>query len=308
MNTLILYHDECLAHEPGAHHPESGQRLQAVLNAVSDIPRTELLPAPLASREQVERVHDRAYWQQLVSAEPEQGCVAVDPDTFLSPGSIKAALRGSGAACYAVDQVYARRARNAFCAVRPPGHHAETAMAMGFCLINHAAIAARHALAAHPADRVAILDFDVHHGNGTQTIFEQSPEVLYVSSHQMPLYPGTGYPEEVGCGNILNLPLAPNSGSKEFRHVWSHLGLPAVHAFDPDIILISAGFDGHELDPLGQLNLQEDDFGWITEAICEQAENTCQGRVISVLEGGYNLEALAASARAHVLALTTERV
>ncbi len=308
LKTLILHHDDCLAHDPGPHHPESSQRLRAVLDAVSDIPGTALLPAPLASREQVERVHDGAYWQKLVEAEPERGCVPVDPDTFLSPGSINATLRGSGAACFGVDQVFAGKARNAFCAIRPPGHHAEAALAMGFCLLNHVAIAARHALAMHPVDRVAILDFDVHHGNGTQAIFEQSPEVLYVSSHQMPLYPGTGYPEEVGCGNILNLPLAPNSGSKEFRQAWSQLGLPALHAFDPDIVLVSAGFDGHELDPLGQLTLKDNDFSWITDAICAFAEKACSGRVISVLEGGYNLEALATSARAHVKALAKKRV
>jgi acetoin utilization deacetylase AcuC-like enzyme len=179
---------------------------------------------------------------------------------------------------------------------------------MGFCLINHVAVAARHALAAYPVDRVAIIDFDVHHGNGTQSIFEQSPQVLYVSSHQMPLYPGTGFADEIGSGNILNLPLAPNTGSKEFRQAWSQLGLPALHAFEPDIILISAGFDAHELDPLGQLTLRDRDFAWISDAICAYAEDACAGRVISVLEGGYNLKALASSARAHVQALAKKRV
>jgi len=282
---------------------ESSDRVRAVIGAVRDVPGTELLPAPLASRAQVERVHDSRYWQTVLAAEPAQGYVALDPDTFLSPGSIKAALRGSGAACFGADQIFAGKARNAFCAVRPPGHHAETALAMGFCMINHVAVAARHALAKHPVDRVAIVDFDVHHGNGTQAIFEQSPEVLFVSSHQMPLYPGTGYPDEVGCGNILNLPLAPDTGSKEFRQAWSQLGLPAVKAFDPDLIIVSAGFDAHELDPLGDLHLQDDDFAWITEAICTIADTHCQGRVISVLEGGYNLGALATAARAHVEAL-----
>jgi len=308
MKTLVLHHDDCLVHDPGPHHPESSGRLRAVMGAIQDVAGTELLPAPLASREQVERVHDADYWQHLVASEPAQGCVPLDPDTFLSAGSINAALRGSGAVCFGVDQVFAGKANNSFCAVRPPGHHAETGQAMGFCLINHVAIAARHALATQAIERVAIVDFDVHHGNGTQAIFEQSPEVLFISSHQIPLYPGTGYPDEVGCGNILNLPLAPNSGSKEFRHVWSQLGLPALHAFDPDLILVSAGFDGHELDPLGELNLQEADFGWITEGVCSIAEKTCEGRVISVLEGGYNLEALAASTRAHVEALAVRRV
>jgi acetoin utilization deacetylase AcuC-like enzyme len=307
LNTLILYHDDCLAHDPGPGHVESSQRVRAVLAAISDIPGTELLPAPLATSEQVERVHDRGYWRQLVAAEPAAGQVALDPDTSLSAGSIKAALRGSGAACFAVDQVFAGKAKNAFCAVRPPGHHAESALAMGFCLINHVAVAARHALARHPVERVAILDFDVHHGNGTQAIFEQSPEVLFVSSHQIPLYPGTGYPEEVGCGNVLNIPLAPGSGSTEFRRAWSRLGLPALHAFGPDLILVSAGFDGHEQDPLGELNLQDEDYTWITTAICSYAADRCGGRVISVLEGGYNLQALASAARAHVASLASRQ-
>lgn len=307
-HTLILHHDDCLAHDPGPHHAESSQRLRAVMGAVGTLPGIELLPAPLASDEQIERVHDHVYWQRLQAADPVSGMVALDPDTFLSPGSITAARRGSGAACFAVDQVFAGKARNAFCAVRPPGHHAERDQAMGFCLINHVAIAARHALACHPVDRVAILDFDVHHGNGTQAIFEGSPEVLFVSSHQMPLYPGSGFPDEVGCGNILNLPLRPYTGGAEFRQAWSRLGLPALHAFDPDLIVISAGFDAHEHDPLGQLELQDADFRWITDEICGYAEAACGGRVISLLEGGYNLDALASASRAHVQALTAKRV
>jgi len=308
LDTLILHHDDCLAHDPGPHHVESSARLLAIVDAVRGIPSTEMHPAPMEDHEQILRVHDDAYWRSIVAAEPAHGQVALDPDTFLSPGSINAALRASGAACYAVDRIFAGEAQNAFCAVRPPGHHAEASLAMGFCLVNHVAVAARHALARHPVKRVAILDFDVHHGNGTQSIFEQSPEVFFVSSHQIPLYPGTGSSDEVGCGNILNLPLAPNSGSEQFRMVWSQLGLPAVQAFEPDLILVSAGFDAHESDPLGDLNLQEADFAWITESICSVAETRCHGRVISVLEGGYNLAALAASARAHVEVLATRRV
>jgi acetoin utilization deacetylase AcuC-like enzyme len=308
LSTLILHHDDCISHDPGRFHAEASQRLSTVLSAIKDIPGTQRLPAPLATSEQVTRVHGVEYWEKLVAAEPADGRVAIDADTYLSPGSIKAALRGSGGACFAIDQIFSGKARNAFCVTRPPGHHAESSRAMGFCLINHIAIAARHALHHHPVDRVAILDFDVHHGNGTQAIFESSPEVLYVSSHQIPLYPGTGQADETGCGNILNLPLEPEAGSKAFRQTWLQNGLPALQDFDPDLILISAGFDAHELDPLGQLMLQDEDFSWITEAICKHAEELCQGRVISMLEGGYNLEALASSARAHVQALVARRV
>lgn len=305
MKTLILHHDDCLNHDPGLRHPERADRVRAVLAALANMTDTELLPAPLASMEQVCRAHDPAYWQKLLALDPDADTVALDPDTFLSPGSINAALRGSGAACFAIDQIFAGKARNAFCVTRPPGHHADCNTAMGFCLFNHVAVAARHALAVHDIERVAILDFDVHHGNGTQAIFEQSPEVLYVSSHQMPLYPGTGYADEIGCGNILNLPLPPDSGSDQFRATWSTLGLPALHGFQPELIIISAGFDAHRNDPLGQLELTDEDFAWITGEIRDFADKTCEGRVISVLEGGYDLEGLASASRAHVQALTS---
>jgi acetoin utilization deacetylase AcuC-like enzyme len=308
MKTLILHHDDCLRHDPGARHPERADRIRAVLNAIRNMQGTELLPAPKASLEQIGRVHDTEYWQRVIELEPGaakhgEDKVALDPDTFLSPGSIDAALRGSGAACFAIDQVFAGKPRNAFCVVRPPGHHAEGNLAMGFCLLNHVAVGARHALAVHGIKRVAILDFDVHHGNGTQAIFEQSPEVLYVSSHQMPLFPGTGSADETGCGNILNLPLAPGDGSHEFHAAWSEKGLPTLHDFQPELIIISAGFDAHQRDPLGQIELQDDDYGWITGEICRIAQDTCEGRVISLLEGGYDLEALASASRAHVEAL-----
>jgi acetoin utilization deacetylase AcuC-like enzyme len=305
MKTLIIHHDDCLIHDPGPRHAERADRVRAVLSAVEGIPETELLPAPLATLEQVHLAHDPAYWQKLVSLEPELDRVTLDADTFLSPGSIKAALRASGAACFAVDQLFAGKARNAFCATRPPGHHAEAGVAMGFCLLNHVAIAANHALATQEIERVAILDFDVHHGNGTQAIFEQNPEVLYISSHQSPLYPGTGREDETGCGNILNLPLPPQSGSAEFRQAWSTRGLPALRDFRPDLVLLSAGFDAHEADPLAQINLQDEDYFWITREICLLAKELCRGRVISVLEGGYDLGGLASSATAHLRALTS---
>ena len=310
MKTLILHHDDCLRHDPGARHPERPGRVRAVLGAVQNMQGTEALPAPKASLEQIERVHEPKYVQRLIELEPEldktgEDRLALDPDTFLSPGSIDAALRGSGAACFAIDQIFAGKSRNAFCATRPPGHHAEGGRAMGFCLFNHVAVAARHALVTHGLERVAILDFDVHHGNGTQAIFEQAAEVLYVSSHQMPLYPGTGSEDETGCGNILNLPLAAGSGSHEFRVAWSERGLPALRRFQPGLIIISAGFDAHQLDPLGQVELQDEDFGWITREICSYAQSACGGRVVSLLEGGYDLDALASAARAHVEALTS---
>jgi acetoin utilization deacetylase AcuC-like enzyme len=308
MKTLILHHDDCLRHDPGARHPERADRIRAVLSAIRNMQGTELLPAPKASLEQISRVHDTEYWQRVIELEPGtdqhgEDQVALDPDTFLSPASIDAALRGSGAACFAIDQVFAGKSRNAFCVVRPPGHHAEGNLAMGFCLLNHVAVGARHALAVHGIKRVAILDFDVHHGNGTQAIFEQSPEVLYVSSHQMPLFPGTGRADETGCGNIVNLPLAPGDGSLEFRTAWSERGLPALHDFQPKLIIISAGFDAHQRDPLGQIELQDDDYSWITREINRYAQRACDGRVISLLEGGYDLEALASASRAHVEAL-----
>jgi acetoin utilization deacetylase AcuC-like enzyme len=278
------------------------------MNGLMNLPGIEILPAPVASIEQLRRVHAPEYWERLVDLEPAQEAgdnqVALDPDTFLSTGSIDATLRASGAACFAIDQIMAGKAKNAFCATRPPGHHAEAAVAMGFCLLNHAAIAARHAQSVHGIERVAILDFDVHHGNGTQAIFENSPDVLYVSSHQMPLYPGTGKRSETGSGNILNLPLRPGSGSKEFRAAWSSSGLPALARFRPELIIVSAGFDAHARDPLAQLELQDEDYGWITSEICTYANAECGQRVVSILEGGYDLDALASASAEHVKALT----
>jgi len=308
MKTLVLHHADCLRHDPGQHHAETPARVSAVLNGICDLPGTEALPAPVATLEQVSRVHANEYWEQLVELEPpgesgEGQVVALDPDTFLSAGSIDATLRGSGAACFAIDQIIAGRAKNAFCATRPPGHHAEAGIAMGFCLLNHAAVAARHAQAVHGIERIAILDFDVHHGNGTQAIFQDSPEVLYVSSHQMPLYPGTGHENDTGCGNILNLPLPPHSGSKEFRSAWSSGGLPALERFRPELVIISAGFDAHQRDPLAQMELQDEDFAWITTQICSYAQAQCGARVVSILEGGYDLDALASASAAHVSAL-----
>jgi len=303
MSTIIIQHDDCLRHDPGPKHAESTQRIKAVLSGLEGLKGLQMLPAPLATSEQIQRVHPAEFWADITAKEPTEGLYTIDPDTFLNKGSIDATLRASGAMCFAIDQILDGKALRAFCAVRPPGHHSEPETAMGFCLLNHVAIGAMHALE-HPAiKRVAIIDFDVHHGNGTQAIFENNPNVLFVSSHQLPLYPGTGHIEETGCGNILNLPLAPGNGSRHFRKAWSKLGLPAVHSYKPDLILISAGFDAHQRDPLGQIELQDADYHWITDQICSLAMDSCQGRVASILEGGYDLRALATSSRAHVQAL-----
>lgn len=300
---MILHHDDCSRHNPGVKHPESVLRVKAALSGLEDLRGLEYLPAPLATDEQIQRVHPAEFWTGIKEREPDEGIESIDADTHLSQGSIDAALRASGALCFAIDQLLSGKSRRAFCAVRPPGHHSESATAMGFCLLNHVAIGARQALTHAEVERVAIVDFDVHHGNGTQSIFEDSPEVMFVSSHQAPLYPGTGTREETGCGNILNLPLAPGDGGHAFRHVWQTIGLPAIHDFSPDLILVSAGFDAHERDPLAQLELVDGDYRWITEAICDVANFLCNERVASIMEGGYDLKALGSASRAHVQAL-----
>ena len=303
MSTIIIQHNDCLHHNPGPKHPESAQRVKAAMSGLDGIRGLQKLPAPLATTDQITRVHPAEFWARLQADEPADGHFAIDPDTFLNKGSIDAALRASGAICFAVDQVLADKALRAFCVVRPPGHHSEPEKAMGFCLLNHIAIGAQQALSHSEIKRVAIIDFDVHHGNGTQAAFEENPDVMYVSSHQYPLYPGTGHIEEVGVGNILNLPLAAGDGSKAFRSAWSRLGLPAIHSFEPDLILISAGFDAHERDPLAQLEVQDADYHWITGEICDLATDSSQGRVVSLLEGGYDMQALASASRAHVQGL-----
>jgi len=259
--------------------------------------------APEAAREDLARAHSSRYVEAILQAVPKEGHAALDADTVVSPGSGEAALRAAGAVAAAVDAVMAGEARNAFCAVRPPGHHAERERAMGFCLFNNVAVGALRVRAAHRLDRVAVIDFDVHHGNGTQAIFEDDPHLFYGSTHQYPLYPGTGARSETGVGNIVNAPLSPNAGSAEFRTAFNEFILPALEDFRPDFVLISAGFDAHRRDPLAQLNLVEADFAWATERLVELAGRHCQGRIVASLEGGYDLEALAASAAAHVAAL-----
>ncbi|MEQ9814221.1 MAG: histone deacetylase family protein [Azospirillaceae bacterium] len=311
MNTVLFSHDACLGHDPGYGHPECPDRLRAVLRALEDeaFMFLDRRQAPLATRDMLTRVHPERYVDTILSSVPREGFLAIDEDTFMSPGSGEAALRAAGAACAAVDAVMAADndadgARNAFCATRPPGHHAETGRSMGFCLFNNVAVAARHAQAVHGIRRVAVIDFDVHHGNGTQDIFWDDPAVFFASTHQAPLYPGTGRPQETGAhGNILNATLRAGSGSAEFRAVFAGQILPAVDRFAPELIIVSAGFDAHLRDPLAQLALNEADYGWATEKIGACAARHAAGRLVSCLEGGYNLDALAASAAAHVTAL-----
>ncbi|MCG8547085.1 MAG: histone deacetylase family protein [Alphaproteobacteria bacterium] len=308
MQTILYTHDACLEHDPGEHHPESPARLRAVLAAMEaeEFQHLDRRPAPHAEVDQIARVHDRNYVQAVLDAIPESGRRALDGDTHVSPGSGEAALRAAGAVCAAVDAVAAGEARNAFCAVRPPGHHAEQSIAMGFCLFNNVAVGAAHAQAMHGLDRVAVIDFDVHHGNGTQAMFWENAEQFYASTHQYPLYPGTGGRDEHGkYNNIVNAPLEPSSGSGQFRDAITETVIPAVQKFAPDIVFISAGFDAHRADPLAMLNLETEDFEWATAALAGVAGECCKGRVVSTLEGGYDLGALAASAAAHVRALMT---
>ncbi|MGH8146906.1 MAG: histone deacetylase family protein [Rhodanobacteraceae bacterium] len=303
---MRLYtHPACLEHDPGAGHAESPSRLRAVLTALDD-PRfdaIERIDAPRATREQLERVHDAGYVQRIFDSAPADGHHRLDPDTVMSPDSLEAALRAAGAACAAVDVVLNGDTRRAFCATRPPGHHATRDQAMGFCLFNSVAVAAAHALDAHGLERVAIADFDVHHGNGSQDIFQHESRVFYASSHQMPLYPGTGSADEHGCGNIANAPLPPGAGSGAFRAVWDERLLPELELFRPQLLLISAGFDADARDPLAELQLRVDDYTWITQRLCELAERHANGRIVSALEGGYNLDALGECTAAHVAGL-----
>jgi len=305
MTTLLFTHPACLEHDPGRHHPESAARLRAVLDTLAapefaDLERRE---APEAALEDLLRVHPRPYVERLLRAVPKSGHVGIDADTVLSPASGEAALRAAGAVVAAVDTVARGEADNAFCAVRPPGHHAEPDRAMGFCLFNNIAVGALRARAAHNLDRIAVIDFDVHHGNGTQAAFEADGGLFYASTHQSPLYPGTGSASETGVGNIVNVPLRPMAGSREFRAAMSGHILPALDAFRPELVLISAGFDAHRSDPLAQLQLDEEDYAWVTERLIEIADRHAGGRLVSALEGGYDLPALGASVAAHVSVL-----
>ena len=306
MSTLLITHPDCLEHRVPTGHPERPERLRAIENAL-EIEKFQSLAraqAPKAPLDVIALCHPMDYIEDVGAAIPTQGIVHLDADTSLSPGTFDAVLRAAGGAMLAVDEVVSKKAANAFVATRPPGHHAETARPMGFCIFDNAAIAARYAQKRYGIARVAIVDFDVHHGNGSQEIFWADKTVMYSSTHQMPLYPGTGAVIEAGeFDTVVNAPLRPGDGGDAFRAAFERRLLPRLLDFAPEFLIISAGFDAHMRDPLANLNLVEDDFVWATQKIMDVADRVAEGRVVSLLEGGYDLEALASSAAAHVTTL-----
>jgi acetoin utilization deacetylase AcuC-like enzyme len=306
MPTLLLSHPSAAGHAVPEGHPERPARIRAVADVLSGEAFRALLreDAPAGDLDLARLCHDPAYVDRIAALLPETGFIGIDGDTFVSPGTVAACRHALGGAARAVDAVFAKEAGNAFIAMRPPGHHAEKERAMGFCFTNTAAVAARHAQRRHGAKRVAIMDFDVHHGNGTQDIFWDDATVMYASTHEMPLYPGTGAPSEKGAhDNIVNVALRSGTGGAAFREAMEMAVLPRLDAFRPDLVVISAGFDAHRRDPLASLELEAGDFGWATRALCALADRRCGGRLVSVLEGGYDLVGLAESAGAHVQAL-----
>ena len=306
MSTLLITHPASMNHLNGPGHPERPDRIRAIESVLEQEQFQALAreQAPAADLETVALCHPMDYVEAIREAAPKEGLVQLDGDTSMSPGSFEAALRAVGGAVHAVDEVVMKKAQNAFCAMRPPGHHAETSRPMGFCIFNQAAIAARYAQRKHGLGRVAVVDFDVHHGNGTQDIFWADSSLMYCSTHQMPLYPGSGATSERGeHDNIVNAPLKAGDGGEQFKAAMEQRILPRLSAFGPELIVISAGFDAHMRDPLANLQFSEADFGWATRKIMEVADKTAQGRVVSVLEGGYDLEGLSKSAAAHVIAL-----
>jgi acetoin utilization deacetylase AcuC-like enzyme len=306
MSTLLITHPACLDHQTPPGHPERPDRLRAIEQALEE-ERFQALARELAPRAPLETIalaHPMEYVEAIQEASPTEGLVQIDADTSMSPGSFEAALRCVGGAMLAVDEVMNQKASNAFVATRPPGHHAETTRPMGFCLFNNIAVAARYAQKRYGIERAAIVDFDVHHGNGSQDIFWADKSVMYCSTHEMPLYPGTGAAGERGEYNtVVNAPLRAGDGGNEFREAMETAIFPRLREFKPDLLLISAGFDAHTRDPLANLNLVEADFTWVTQKLMEIADQDAQGRVVSLLEGGYDLQGLARSAAAHVTAL-----
>lgn len=300
MTTALITHADCLEHVTPDGHPERVARLEHVLHALQTLD-LHRITAREATDEEIRLVHPQRYIDRIVAAEPAKGVTQLDADTWMSPGSVRAARLAAGAGIQAVDMVMGGEVQNAFCATRPPGHHAETETPMGFCLFGTAALAAKHALDVHGLERVAVVDFDVHHGNGTQDLLWNEARSLFITSQQMPLWPGTGRPEERGAhDNVMNLPLPPDSGGAEMRARYENEAFPRLRDFAPELLIISAGFDAHQDDPLANLNWTVDDFRWVTRALCDIARETAGGRVVSTLEGGYDLAGLSASAKAHV--------
>jgi acetoin utilization deacetylase AcuC-like enzyme len=305
VTTLLVSQPNFADHQTPEGHPERADRIRAVEEALSR-PRFDKLrrrEAPTGDIMLAELVHEASYLDILRQARPAEGIGQIDADTFVSAKSLSTAATGLGGALAALDAVLLGEVDNAFCAIRPPGHHAEIARPMGFCLINTMAIVAREAQRKYGAERIAIIDFDVHHGNGTQDIFKADPSVFYASSHQMPLYPGTGRADETGVGNISNVPLDPQTGGETMREAYASRIIPALIDFSPDLLLLSAGFDAHERDPLAQLNWQSSDYGWLTGKLMDVAERYCGNRIVSLLEGGYDLKGLAGGVSNHVAVL-----
>lgn len=305
VSTLLISHPAFADHLVPPGHPERPERMRAVDEALAAEAFQPLVraEAPLAEAELAKLAHPARFVDALESARPREGMVRIDGDTVMSPGTWEALLRALGASTLAVDEVVTGKAKNAFCAMRPPGHHAEAEVAMGFCFFNFAMVAAKHAQKAHGLERVAIVDFDVHHGNGTQALAWSDKSVFYASTHQMPLFPGTGARSETGVGNIVNCPMRSGDGGSRFHEAFDQSILPSLKTFAPDLIIISAGFDAHERDPLGGLELTAQDYAWMTRSLLDVAEESANGRVVSILEGGYDLKGLADSTAAHVRAL-----
>jgi acetoin utilization deacetylase AcuC-like enzyme len=304
MPTAFITHPSFLLHEMGPYHPECPDRLLAIgdrMIAAGVDPYLKHYTAPAATREQIARVHGAGYIEEIEAASPEAGLHFIDPDTALNPHSLTAARHAAGAVVHGVDLVMRGECATAFCAVRPPGHHAERQRAMGFCIFNNVAIGAAHALAAHGLERVAIVDFDVHHGNGTEDIFQGDPRVVMVSTFQHPLYPYCGFDNP--AANMVNVPLSAGSGGEELKDAVLGRWLPALEAHRPQLILISAGFDAHREDPLAGLKFTEADYAWVTQELTAVAARHAQGRIVSSLEGGYALSALGRSAAEHVRVL-----
>ena len=301
--SALITHEDCLEHLTPTGHPEQVARLEYILDALKEMNLLRV-SAPMAADDDILRIHPQEYISYLKGSLPQTGYKSLDGDTYISSGSLTAAYRAAGGVLRAIDIVLSGEAKNAFVAVRPPGHHAETQTAMGFCLFGNIALGAKHALDFHGLKRVAVIDFDVHHGNGTQELLWDESRCLTFTSQQMPLWPGTGSKEEQGnFNNIVNIPLSPGSSGVLMREKYEMLVFPALQEFKPELILVSAGFDAHEADPLAELNWSTEDFSWLTERICKIASDCCGGRLVSTLEGGYDLEALAESAKAHVIKL-----